>query len=143
MRRVRKTSDILSLIIFGWCAVTLALNFLIPEQWLLDYDQLVVTDACFEKTHVITGTRWALLTMPAEGIDQTFRTDSQYPVDRVEWKGRYFRGETTSSWSYQHHLPPGEYFLQSSTLKVDFLYVFPVYISGVHSNTFRVIECDV
>lgn len=144
---IQRLTSYFWLVVMTWVVITLLLNFVVPNNWFFNYKNLHAGDVCIDDrgngVQSITGTRWSLFTTPAEGVDQIIYVPSGRPVDRLEWSGRYLAGETTTAWQEDIHLAVGAYYWHVSTLKIDILYVFPVYIEPFNSNIFTVYECGV
>lgn len=139
---MKKTiTDNLFILIMLWVTAALFLNFIIPHRWFFQYENFYASDVCLGERQIMTGARWALFSYKSGGVDQAFYPGGSHPLDRREWDGRYFPGHTTSTWSEEIYLDPGEYEWRSTTLQIRVFYIFPVYIDDVKTNIFEVKEC--
>jgi len=141
--RFRHPVDFVTAGIILWCVFYLIINFLVPDKYILDYQELSVAEtACRDTDQTFYGKRDAFFTMEAKGVDQLWSVEQERYVDRFEWKGRYFGGETESSWKNPITALPGTYYWEATTLRVQLPLFISVYIEDVRSNTFEVILCE-
>lgn len=141
-----KPMDFFAALALMWAGVTLVLNLAIPHSWFFTYNNLAAeTPVCQNDRQEIQGNRWALIHTPSSGVDQIFPVGINEAADRFPWgDGSYPSGVSTSTWFVRVNVDPGMYVWKATTLRLDFLYVFPIYLDESErpiSNTFEVIEC--
>lgn len=139
-------ADLLTYLAFGWIAITLLLNFVIPTSWYFQYDRLETSDVCQGDTHRVDGYYWAAWNIPSTGVDHVVTADTGKRKDRFPWDtGMYKQGESVGGWTHVADLVPGDYRIESTELQLKILRIFPVYL-GKHerpvSNEFTVLECE-
>jgi hypothetical protein len=142
---IKHPADIITWAALLWVAIVLLLNFVIPTDWYFQYDRLETTDVCSGETHLITGYYWAALDIPANGIDHVVSVETGNRKDRFPWEqGLYNQGTNSGSWNHRADLLPGEYYIESTELKLSLFRIFPVYLNSderPRSNTFTVLDC--
>lgn len=139
--RIRHPLDVVSTIIIAWVFAYVAVNLLVPDRWVLDYQVFYAEDICRDHVQTIYGKRYAPLSLDSFGVDKLFTEDGR-PVDRLEYQGQYQRGISEGTWKFRITEPEGQYYWESTTLKVRLPFFIDKYISGVKSNTFHVYECS-
>jgi len=144
MIHFNRTIDIISVLLITWSVLYFLVNFAVPDRWILDYPDFYASDVCRDSTQTLTGTRTALFTMEASGVDQIFSVDNPDEAkDRLQWEGRYQKGETTSSWKHTVTEKPGQYYWKVTTLKVKLPLFISKHINNLESNVFNVIDCEI
>jgi len=133
--------DCLTFVLIAWCFLYLSVNIFVPDRWVLDYQELTVSDVCRDEVQSIYGKRVALFTMDGSGVDKLISVDLDRPVDRLEWSGQYQGGMTEGTWKHLITEPAGTYYWEATTLKVNLPLFLSKYINDVRSNTFEVYEC--
>lgn len=143
-----RSTDSIAFVTAAWVVITLMLNFVLPHHWFFTYLSLdAETPVCRDSTQRITGVRKALMSFPASGVDQIYPVNINEASDRFEWsEGFYPSGVSTSTWRPTISVAPGIYEWRATTLKLNVLYIFPVYLTESErpvSNLFEVIDCAV
>ncbi len=144
---IKNPSLVITFLTSLWLVITLALNFLIPTSWFFEYKSLHAEESiCRDATQAVQGERWALIGMKSSGVDQIFLHGTGASTDRYEWSdGYYDAGTSISTWRPQVTVPPGIYYWEATVLKINPLYIFPVYLNSTErpqSNIFEVIDCE-
>lgn len=138
--------DFFGLIVLIWLLVTIVLNFFLPHSLFFKYIELEAeSPVCRNEAQKVTGTRWALMTTPSEGVDQIYPIGVNEAADRFPWDGGVYKmGISTSTWFPKINVDAGEYEWKATTLRLNILWIFPLYLTETErptSNVFTVLEC--
>jgi len=88
------------------------LFYAVPDRWILDYQQIIVKDACTTDNFLSAESqRIPKITTLGRGEDNVYAypLDGSLPIDRIEWEGAVYRvGTTEDKWKAPLHQPLAE-----------------------------------